>query len=135
MTETFGIRHLASETGVTQHTLRYYEDAGLMIPVGRDARGRRVYGADHVRWVRFLRRLREGGMGIERNREYVGLTSGDADPDGSRRLAILTAHRDEVRTRVRRLQEHLAILDQKVEAGCRPSDSPSVQEDEGDEGI
>jgi DNA-binding transcriptional MerR regulator len=120
--KALGIRQLAYETGVTPHTLRYYEDAGLMIPVERNTRGRRVYTADHVRWVRFLVRLREGGMGIKRIREYVDLLSHDADPEGTKRLAILVAHRDQVRDRVERLQEHLAILDKKVEAGCRPAD-------------
>ena len=123
-----GIRELAAETGVSQHTLRYYEDAGLLIPVERSARGRRVYSGDHVRWVRFLLRLRDGGMGIKRIREYVALLPDGADADGTARLAILTAHRDEVRARVRRLQEHLEVLDRKIAAGCLPTDhTPALE--------
>lgn len=95
-----------------------------MIPVPRDPQRRRIYGADHVRWVRFLLRLRESGMGIRRIREYVDLLEEGVDPDGTRRLAMLTEHRDQVRERIARLEEHLAVLDKKVQAGCRPNDEP-----------
>ncbi len=120
MTTSMGIRELAERTGVPPHTLRYYEDAGLMIPVPRDDVGRRVYEADHLRWVSFLLRLREGGMGIARIREYVELIRSGRDPDGVRRREMLRTHRDEVRRRVRRLMKHLQVLDRKVANGCGP---------------
>ena len=123
MTENIGIRTLADRTGVTPHTLRYYEDAGLMIPVPRDQAGRRVYDEDHVRWVLFLLRLREGGMGISQVREYALLLRSGADPGGAKRRAILRAHRDAVRDRVRRLTDHLEILNRKVADGCIPDES------------
>jgi hypothetical protein len=44
---------------VSAHALRYYEKAGLMIPVPQHRAGQPVYDEDHVRWVSFLLRLRE----------------------------------------------------------------------------
>lgn len=117
---SMGIRALAERVGVSPHTLRYYERAGLMITVPRDGAGRRVYDADHVRWVDFLLRLRDGGMGIAQIREYARLTRTDADPDGSRRREILKAHRDQVRETARRLTLHLEVLDRKIGDGCAP---------------
>lgn len=121
MSKAIGIRALARRCGLSTHTLRYYEDAGLMLDVPRDHRGHRAYTDDHERWVRFLVRLRESGMGITTIREYADLTRGAGDPDGSKRLAILRQHRDDVRERLSKLEEHLAVLDGKVAAGCGPS--------------
>lgn len=117
---SMGIRAIAEEVGVSPHTLRYYEKTGLMITVPRDAGGRRVYSADHVRWMNFLLRLREGGMGIAQIREYARLTRTGADPDGSRRREILRTHRDQVKEMAHRLALHLEVLDRKVGDGCAP---------------
>ena len=123
MCKAMGIRELAEKVGVPPHTLRYYEEAGLMIAVSRDVAGRRIYDDSHRRWVAFLLRLREGGMGIAQIREYVDLLRSGQDQDGQERRGILRAHRDEVRAKMRRLGEHLAILDQKLAEGCTP-DTP-----------
>ncbi len=121
MTDSMGIRALAERTGVSTHTLRYYESAGLMIPVPRDGGGRRVYTAEHVRWVSFLLRLRDGGMGIAQVKEYAALTQSSAEADRERRTALHRAHRDEVRRRISRLNDHLEVLDRKVASGCAPN--------------
>lgn len=121
---------LAERTGVSTHALRYYEQAGLMLTVPRDDRGHRSYTEEHERWVTFLVRLRDAGMGIAQIREYAELTRGDDDADGSKRLEILREHRDVVRDHVHRLNEHLEILDRKVAAGCGPDISkPSLEEE------
>lgn len=120
MSKPIGIRALSLRTGLSTHALRYYEQAGLMLEVPRDARGHRRYTERHEKWVAFLIRLRETGMGIAQIRRYAELTQGDEDPDGTRRWAMLREHRDELRERVGRLHEHLEVLDRKVAAGCGP---------------
>ena len=130
MNKNMGIRELGERVGVAPHTLRYYEDAGLMISVPRDDAGRRRYGEDHLRWVAFLLRLREGGMGIARIREYVDLLQSDADATAIRRREILRVHRQEVRGRIDRLEEHLRVLDRKVGRGCAPEPAPTLQKED-----
>ena len=122
MQETFGIRALVEQVGVPAHTLRYYEEAGLMIPVPRNSSGRREYSPDHVRWVRFLLNLREGGMRIAQIRRYAELIRSGSD-DGTERYEILLAHREGVRARAKTLARHLEVLDRKLEAGCGPRNS------------
>lgn len=120
MKTSMGIREIAEKVGVTAHTLRYYEAAGLMLDVPRDGTGRRVYDDEHVRWVAFLLRLREGGMGIAQIRAYAELIRSGKDPDGTHRRGILREHRDEVRERIERLRDHLEVLERKVSDGCAP---------------
>ena len=54
--ELLTIQQMARVTGLSAHTLRYYERAGLMIQsVGRDeANGYRYYTQQDVIWIEFL---------------------------------------------------------------------------------
>ena len=57
MTETvtdeasYDIAGVAARTGLTAHTLRYYERAGLVQPPQRDATGRRRYTDADIGWL------------------------------------------------------------------------------------
>ena len=56
------IAELADATGVSAHTLRYYEKMGLVPLVERDASsGHRRYRAGHAQWIAFLRNLARVG--------------------------------------------------------------------------
>src|ERR1700682_855455 len=69
------IQEVAQETGLSAHTLRYYERAGLMwLHVGRDeANGYRSYTQQDVIWIEFLKRLRATGMPIHDILRYTEL--------------------------------------------------------------
>src|ERR1700755_2257256 len=68
------IAEMAERTGVSAHTLRYYERIGLLA-VARDAAGYRVYGAEDFARVVFLNRLRMTGMPIRTIQRYVALVN------------------------------------------------------------
>ena len=67
------IRDVARETGLSVHTLRYYERIGLIPPVERAESGHRRYRDKDIAWFEFLRKLRATGMPIRKVREYVAL--------------------------------------------------------------
>ena len=67
------ISDVASETGLTNHTLRYYERAGLLNGVGRNDSGHRRYTSADVEWVVLVTRLRATGMPIRKIRRYAEL--------------------------------------------------------------
>ena len=66
------IADVAARTGVTAHTLRYYERIGLL-DVGRDDGGRRAYSATTSGRVVFLTRMRLSDMPIRDLQRYVAL--------------------------------------------------------------
>lgn len=120
--QALSIAQLAERTGVSAHTLRYYEKLGLLPEVDRDTRsGHRRYWARHVRWVRFLRRMRLAGMPIATMREYVDARQMGGQVSMSRRQNILARHRQHVARQIEELQQHLEIVDRKLEKGCDPS--------------
>ncbi|HEV7915187.1 MAG TPA: MerR family transcriptional regulator [Albitalea sp.] len=109
------IREFAEHTGLTAHTLRYYERVGLMGNVGREANGHRVYGPQDSQWVTFLHHLRETGMSIREMQRYCALREqGDATVAG--RLALLERHTEQVAAQLRSQHEHLARLRETVTA-------------------
>lgn len=110
----YEIAEVALQTGLTAHTLRYYERAGLVQNPHRDAVGRRRYSDADVRWLVFLTRLRSTGMPIRVVRQYIELCwAGDGnEPD---RLVILEAHRETVRKRLEQAQRDLEHIDFKID--------------------
>lgn len=103
------VAELAEVTGVTAHTLRYYERAGLIHPITRTVGNQRRYQPGDVDWMRFLVRLRETGMPIARMRDYAALRSrgGSTLPA---RVHLLTEHHEALRQRIKRLRDHERAL-------------------------
>lgn len=111
---TFTIAEAAAETGLTAHTLRYYERDGLMLqPVERSASGHRRYTEADLRWVELLTRLRATGMPIREVRRYATLVRA-GDGNEAERLALLREHRRRVLAQLAEVQEHLGAIDRKI---------------------
>jgi len=112
MSDAWSIREVSVQTGVSAHTLRYYERAGL-IRIPRAANGHRRYGPAEVRWISFLRRLHATGMPIRRMRDYARLVW-RGDSTAGDRLALLSAHRDDVVARLDELRQNLELIETKI---------------------
>ena len=61
----FRIGELAQRLGLTERTIRYYEELGLLDPVKRLEGGQRVYSDDDVRRLRFVQRLKTLGLSLQ----------------------------------------------------------------------
>jgi DNA-binding transcriptional MerR regulator len=107
------IREVAERTGITVHTLRYYERIGLLAPVSRAHSGHRRYDADDLRWVELMKRLHDSGMTIRRMLEFARLARRGATTVAARR-ALLDAHRIEVEAEVARLVATLDTVREKL---------------------
>jgi DNA-binding transcriptional MerR regulator len=107
------IRDAAGLTGVSAHTLRYYERIGLLPPIGRGTGGHRRYTDSDLGAVRFLTMLRATGMPIREMTEFVALTRA-GDHTIPWRIEVLERHRDALRFRMADDAEHLAALDRKI---------------------
>jgi DNA-binding transcriptional MerR regulator len=109
---TFTIAEVADQTGVTAHTLRYYERIGLL-DVGRQASGHRCYTQRDVDRVVFITRLRATCMPIRDIQHYFGLVDEGARTE-EERLALLVAHRSAVCARLERLESALGAIEHKI---------------------
>ncbi|WP_232662910.1 MerR family transcriptional regulator [Pseudonocardia sp. TRM90224] len=111
---TLTIADIAERTGVTAHTLRYYERIGLL-DVERDGAGHRVYGPAEYRRVVFLNRMRMTGMPIRELQRYVALVR-EGEQTMPERLALMLAHREAVRRQLAELTFALETIDFKITA-------------------
>jgi DNA-binding transcriptional MerR regulator len=107
------IADAAAEAGVSVHTLRYYERAGLLTPIERNGSGHRRFTPEDVEWVVVCTKLRATGMPIRRIREYAELVR-EGDGNERERLALLEAHREDVRKRLREVRKNLELIDYKI---------------------
>jgi DNA-binding transcriptional MerR regulator len=113
-TDGLTIAEAAERSGLTAHTLRYYERDGLMLQeVGRSASGHRVYTQHDLAWVAMLTRLRATGMPIREVRRYAALCRA-GEGNEQERLELLEAHRARVLAQLAEVTDHLGAIDNKI---------------------
>jgi DNA-binding transcriptional MerR regulator len=107
------IGELAKRSGLSAHTIRYYERIGLLPHAGRDLSRQRNYDASILVWIDFLGRLKTTGMPIRDMLRYARLREAGAATHAERR-ELLEEHRARVRAHVADLQANLLVLDTKI---------------------
>jgi DNA-binding transcriptional MerR regulator len=112
--EALTISEVAERTGLSGHTLRYYERAGLLLRVDRNGSGHRRYTPQDVDWVVMVTRLRATGMPIRTIRRYAELVRAGEGNEAAR-LALLEGHRGEVVAKIDELQRNLELIDYKLD--------------------
>lgn len=102
-------------TGLSTHTLRFYDGEGLFVePVHRNAAGRREFSDQEVGWLHVCSRLRASGMPLPAIRAYVELLREGPGNEHDRRQ-LLIDHQQRVTRQMADLQEALDIISAKVE--------------------
>ncbi|AKE42071.1 putative transcriptional regulator [Corynebacterium kutscheri] len=104
---------MAETIGLSTHTLRYWEQEGLIEGVQRNSGNQRRYRTDDIEWVRFLLRLKETGMHISQMRRYAKLRKAGTSTLIERR-DMLIAHRQAILSQIAKLNSHKHALDSKI---------------------
>jgi DNA-binding transcriptional MerR regulator len=107
------IADAARVSGVSAHTLRYYERVGLIDGVSRADSGHRRYTDGDLAWIDVLQCLRATGMPIRHVQRYAELVRAGEGNEGER-LALLRQHRAEVHDRLTEVRRHLAFIERKI---------------------
>ncbi len=108
------IGELAARTGLSVHTLRFYEREGLMVyPVRRRPGGRRVYTEEDAGWLEVCVILRASGMPLPVISRYTSLVREGAGNERDR-LTLLREHRETVLAQLRDLTRCLDLINYKV---------------------
>jgi DNA-binding transcriptional MerR regulator len=108
------IGEVARRSGLSVHTLRFYEKEGLFAnPVRRLSSGRRIYHEEDLEWLAVCTRLRSSGMPLELIRRYVELVR-EGPGNEEERLELLRSHEQRVEERIGELREALDVMRHKV---------------------
>ena len=108
------IQDAARRSGLSEPTLRYYEEVGLIGPVARDpSSGHRRYREDDLDTLQALACLRAMGVGIEDMRTYQANRALGHDRAGEQR-DLLLRHAERVAQEIETLHVHLGYLRAKA---------------------
>ena len=115
MTTSLTIQQAAAKTGLSVHTLRYYEKIGLLDPIARQDNTHRLFREEDLLWIGFLLKLRSTGLPIRDMLRYAELRrAGNTAESVSARKALLQQHARTVEETIAELQSNLSILHMKV---------------------
>jgi DNA-binding transcriptional MerR regulator len=114
MESPLGIDEVAKQTGLTVHTLRYYERIGLIAPISRAPGGQRRYAASDMAWIEFLLRLRTTNMPIGKMQTFAKLR-GAGDSTVPDRRQMLEEHLTEVLSDIEAMRQSANALQAKIE--------------------
>lgn len=115
MTTSLSIQQAAVATGLSVHTLRYYERIGLLDPIRREDNLHRRFRQEDLLWIRFLLKLRSTGLPIRDMLRYAELRrQGNTQASVSARKALLLQHTQTVQQTLAELQSNLHVLQQKI---------------------
>jgi DNA-binding transcriptional MerR regulator len=104
------IQDVSRQSGLSEPTLRYYEDVGLLGPIARDERsGHRRYAEGDLDEAQVLACLRAMGVGIDDMRTYQANRRRGRAAAGEQR-DILLRHAERVEEQLARLRVHLDYL-------------------------
>ncbi|MEO3773389.1 MerR family transcriptional regulator [Micromonospora sp. B9E7] len=108
------IGQVAQRTGLSVHTLRLYERAGLLAgEVQRDVSGRRVYSAWDVEWLTNCVKFRTSGMPLATISRLAQLVR-EGNGNEAERLDLLREHQRRITEQLAQLRDCLDLIDLKV---------------------
>ena len=109
----YSIQEVSGKTGLSAHTLRYYEKEGLLVGVDRSQGGFRQYTDEDLERLGLVCCLKNTGMSIREISRFVQLTR-EGEHTLEERVAILRAQRDQVISRMEEMQKYLDKVNWKL---------------------
>ncbi|WP_090944605.1 MerR family transcriptional regulator [Nonomuraea jiangxiensis] len=110
----FTIQEVSRRSGLSEPTLRYYENVGLIGPIDRDVNsGHRRYGSGDLDVIEMLACLRAVGVGIEDMRTYLANRARGRAAAGEQR-DLLSRHAERVEAEIAAQRARLGYLREKA---------------------
>ena len=102
----YTIQDVSEKTGLTAHTLRYYEKEGLLTGVERSQGGFRQYSDEDLERLGLICCLKNTGMSLQEIARFVALTN-EGEQTLRERVEMLREHRENVIARMEEMQRYL----------------------------
>lgn len=112
------ISQLAEKTGLTAHTLRFYEKNGLISATERSEAGYRYYTESDVRRAHFVKTARNIGFSLEDIGQLLSIRV-DKQSHSCQEVTDITAHKlEEVNAKIAELQSMQSTLQILLDSCC-----------------
>jgi MerR family transcriptional regulator, aldehyde-responsive regulator len=118
----YTISEAAQKTGISAHTLRYYEKIGLLPSPVRGNGIKRIYAETDISFILFLSGLKNTGMSLNEISEFVkdgcimqkALSGSTLTPSLTKRLEILRKHLGNMVAQRQQLDEIISLTEGKI---------------------
>jgi DNA-binding transcriptional MerR regulator len=107
------IKKVSEITGLSSHTLRFYEKTGLIPCISKNRSGHRNYSESDLELISFIQKWKLTGMPISEISRYMELMDREEEIYGER-MAILVNHRDRIKEKIKSFGEFLEIIEFKI---------------------
>ncbi len=128
MKQMLTIQKMSQVTGLSTHTLRYYEKIGLISPIRRKENGYRLYSKADIVWVEFLNRLRTIGMPIQQMQEYAALRM-QGDETITQRREMLEDYNRQVQQQLFEVKQNLTAIQEKIKLYRKMEEEYEISKD------
>ena len=108
------IHEVSKKTGLTDHTLRYYEKVGILVDISRTQGGVRQYSDADLESLNLICCLKNTGMPLQEISRFLELTR-KGDRTMKERVELLRAHREIVRDQMKETKKYLDKVTQKLD--------------------
>ena len=110
----YTIKEFAKLFNVSEHTIRYYTDIGLL-PCKRDKNNRRVFDKESANWMQGISCLKGCGASIEDIKEYCRLCLLEENAENlNARYQIILKQREQAYRRIEEAKATAEYMDEKV---------------------
>jgi DNA-binding transcriptional MerR regulator len=111
--QRYSISKAAKKTGLTVHTLRYYEKEGLLPFVERTESGLRSFKDDDFTWLNVIKCLKNTGMPIKKIKVFIDWCM-DGDSTLEKRLMLFRKQKETVEAQMAELNGYLKTIEHKI---------------------
>jgi len=109
---TFTVKSLADKFNISVHTIRFYDDQGLLPDVTRDEHGTRIFTEGHIEWISLILCLRNTGMSVADIKNYIELCK-IGDSTILERYNIILDQKKKAEDDLKEMQKRLDVLGHK----------------------
>lgn len=109
----YTIGQAAAKTGLTAHTLRFYDKEGLLPFVKKSASGLRVFSEDDISWLVMIECLKGTGMLLKDIKQYIDWFR-EGDSTLVQRLEMFKQQKIKVEAQIAQMKQHLEKIDYKI---------------------
>ncbi len=109
----YSIGTVAEKTGLTTHTLRYYDKVGLLPFIERTPSGQRCFKDSDFEWFAVISCLKNTGMSIKDIKTYIDWCM-EGDSTLEKRLEMFRKQKELVTAQMEELQLHMDKINHKI---------------------
>lgn len=110
----YTVKEVAELLGVSVHTVRYYDDRGLIPETKRNSANQRLFDDTDVEWLFVSLTLKNTGLSLKDVKYYIELY-GQGDSTLPERYEIMRTQKEKTLQEMEELRLRLAVLDRKID--------------------